>query len=76
MLSMMSTSSYFGEEFTEAVFSSDVVLDREVILERSSRLGPLVTMASFPGKHDLLLSDPQVRAEVYNTMNRWIGAFI
>ena len=76
VLSMMSRSSYFGEEFTEAVFSSDVVLDREVILERSARLGPLVTVASFPGKHDLLLSDPQVRAEVYNTMNRWIGAFI
>ena len=76
VLSMMSTSSYFGEEFSEAVFSSDVVLDREVILERSARLGPLVTMASFPGKHDLLLSDPQVRAEVYGTMNRWIGAFI
>ena len=76
VLSMMSTTSYFGEEFTEAVFSSDVVLDREVILERSARLGPLVTMASFPGKHDLLLSDPQVRAEVYETMNRWIGAFI
>ena len=76
VLSMMSTTSYFGEEFTEAVFSSDVVLDREVILERSARLGPLVTMASFPGKHDLLLSDPQVRAEVYDTMNRWIGAFI
>ena len=76
VLSRMSTSSYFGEEFSEAVFSSDVVLDREVILERSARLGPLVTMASFPGKHDLLLSDPQVRAEVYDTMNRWIGAFI
>ena len=76
VLSMMSTTSYFGEEFTETVFSSDVVLDREVILERSARLGPLVTMASFPGKHDLLLSDPQVRAEVYETMNRWIGAFI
>ena len=76
VLSMMSTSSYFGEEFTEAVFSGDVVLDREVIIERSARLGPLVTMASFPGKHDLLLSDPQVRAEVYETMNRWIGAFI
>lgn len=76
VLSMMSTSSYFGEEFSEAVFSSDVVLDREVILERSARLGPLVTMASFPGKHDLLLSDPQVREEVYETMNRWIGAFI
>ena len=76
VLSMMSTSSYFGEEFSEAVFSSDVVLDREVILQRSARLGPLVTMASFPGKHDLLLSDPQVRTEVYDTMNRWIGAFI
>ncbi len=76
VLSMMSTSSYFGEEFNEAAFSSDVVLDREVILERSARLGPLVTMASFPGKHDLLLSDPQVRTEVYDTMNRWIGAFI
>lgn len=76
VLSMMSTSSFFGEEFTPQTFSSDVVLDREVILERSSRLGPLVTIASFPGKHDLLLSDPQVRARVYETMNRWIKAFI
>lgn len=76
VLSMMSTSSFFSEEFTPETFSSDVVLDREVILERSSRLGPLVTTASFPGKHDLLLSDPQVRARVYETMDRWIKAFI
>lgn len=76
VLSMMSTSSYTGEEWSERVFSSDVVLDVEVIAERSMNLADCVTIARFPGKHDLFLSDPDVRANVRHTMKRWIEAFV
>ncbi len=76
VLSMVSTSSYAGDKWTPEVFSSDTVLDVDVLVERSARLGPLVTIARFPGKHDLLLSDPDVRANVHEVMARWFRAFV
>ncbi|WP_276671343.1 alpha/beta hydrolase [Schaalia cardiffensis] len=76
VLSMTSTTSYFESEWCEKVFTSDIVLDVEIIRERSSRLADQVTIARFPGKHDLFLSDPDVREKVYDTMKRWIGAFV
>lgn len=76
VLSMASTSTYFDEEWDPKVFSSDVVLDVNVIVERSSTLSPQVTIARFDGVHDLILSRPAVRARVYDTMRRWLGAFI
>lgn len=76
VLSMASTSTYFGEEWSEQVFCADVVLDVDVIVERSSTLSHNVTIARFDGIHDLVLSRPQVRAQVYDTMHRWLQAFI
>lgn len=76
ILSMVSHATYFGEEWTEEVFSTDVVLDVEAIVDRSARLGPQVTIARFDGVHDLFLSAPAVRAQVWDTMRRWVGAFI
>ncbi|WP_165217374.1 alpha/beta hydrolase [Schaalia sp. ZJ1691] len=76
VLSMTSSGSYFGEQWDEQVFTCDVVLDVEVIAKRAATLGPLVTVAHFPGKHDLFLSDPWVRADVYSLMRRWCGAFV
>lgn len=76
VLSMTSTTSYFESEWCEKVFTSDIVLDVEIIRERSSRLADQVTIARFPGKHDLFLSDPDVRKKVYDTMKRWIDAFV
>lgn len=76
VLSMASTSTYFGEEWSPRVFSSDVVLDVDVIVERSSTLSSQVTIARFDGVHDLVLSRPAVRAQVYDTMRRWLAAFI
>ena len=64
VLSMTSTTSYFESEWCEKVFTSDIVLDVEIIRERSSRLADQVTIARFPGKHDLFLSDPDVRKKV------------
>ncbi|MDC4233506.1 alpha/beta hydrolase [Actinomyces sp. B33] len=74
VLSMMSTATYFGEEWDERVFSSDTVLDVRVNAERSANLGDDVTIARFPGKHDLFLSDPDVRERVYDLMDRWLSA--
>lgn len=76
VLSMVSTSSGSGGEWSEKVFSSDVVLDAGILAERSANLSNMVTIARFPGKHDLFLSDPGVRAEVFSTMRRWISAFV
>ncbi|QWW19852.1 alpha/beta hydrolase [Schaalia sp. 19OD2882] len=76
VLSMMSTSTYFGEQWGPEVFTSDVVLDVTVNAERSARLSDQVTIARFPGRHDLFLSDPDVRQHVWDTMERWLRAFV
>ena len=76
VLSMASTSSYFGSEWTAQALTADTVLDVEVIVERSATLGPLVTIARFDGRHDLFLSDPDVREQVWDVMGRWLGAFV
>lgn len=76
VLSMMSTSAYFEEEWCERVFTSDTVLDPTVIAQRSLGLSDLVTIARFPGKHDLVLSDAPVREAVYATMRGWLDAFV
>ncbi|MDO4258961.1 MAG: alpha/beta hydrolase [Actinomycetaceae bacterium] len=76
ILSLMSTATYFEEEWCEKAFSSDTVLDVEVNALRSAMLGPLVTIARFPGRHDLFLSDPDVRARIWDTVGKWVDAFI
>lgn len=48
VLSMVSTSSYFDEEWSERAFTSDTVLDPVVIAQRSLGLSDLVTIARFP----------------------------
>ena len=76
VLSMVSTSAYFGDEWNERVFTSDTVLNPVVIAQRSLDLSDLVTIARFPGKHDLLLSDAPVRERVYATIAGWLEAFV
>ena len=47
-----------------------------LIAQRSLGLSDLVTIARFPGKHDLVLSDAPVREAVYATMRGWLEAFV
>ena len=54
------------------VFRSDTVLDADVLATRSAHLGSLVTIARFDGRHDLVLSDPDVRQRVWYTMDSWL----
>ena len=72
ILSMMSTHSYFDEKWSPEVFRSDTVLDADVLATRSAHLGSLVTIARFDGRHDLVLSDPDVRQRVWYTMDSWL----
>ncbi|MFZ1382558.1 MAG: alpha/beta hydrolase [Scrofimicrobium sp.] len=72
ILSMASVATGNEEEWTPEVFSSDLVLNAKLIAERSVMLGRQVTTLRFPGKHDLLLSDPQVRQAIYDTVERWL----
>lgn len=76
VLSMAAYDTYFGENWDEAVFHTDVVLDVEAVVERSSKLSSHVTIARFAGVHDLFLSRPHIRSAVYDTMKRWLGAYI
>lgn len=76
VLSMTSTRSADPTVWAPGALTSDVVLDVDVIVERSARLGPLVTIARFDGRHDLFLSDPDVREKIWDVMSRWFNAFV
>ncbi len=76
VLSFASTSSGNAEEWSTDLFQTDVVLDSDVIVDRSARLGHCVTIVRLPGKHDLLLSDRPVRQELYLRLGQWLQAFV
>lgn len=72
LLSMTSTKSASEEPWGPQLFDSDVVLNADLIVERSAMMAKNVTIERFPGKHDLLLSDPNVRTEIYSVISRWL----
>lgn len=74
VLSMTSTRSVLDEKWSPDVFSSDIVLDVNAIRKRAVNLSDCVTMARLPGKHDLATSDPDVRADYYAIITRWLRA--
>lgn len=76
VLSMAAKETYFGEEWNEKVFTTDIVLDVDSIVARSSTLADHVTIARFEGVHDLLLSRPKVREQVYHTIERWLLSMV
>jgi alpha-beta hydrolase superfamily lysophospholipase len=72
-----STRSFRGASWTEAAMRADAVLDVEHIAHYSSRLGRHVTIVRIDGGlHDLTLSAPPVRAQVFEELDRWIGAYL
>ena len=51
---------------------ADIVLDWRHIARWSRMLGPEVTVLSFPGgMHDLTLSRPEIREEVFRQLFSW-----
>jgi alpha-beta hydrolase superfamily lysophospholipase len=64
-------------EMGDDVHRSDIVLDVEQIRRWASSLGDHVTSIGIEGaRHDVVLSLPEVRAEVYSTMDRWLTGWV
>lgn len=72
VLCLASSASFEGEEWTPAVRYSDCVLDVNTMVYRAGTLGSDVTIRRFPGVHDLTLSFPPVRQQVWAATHRWL----
>ena len=72
-----SSRTFRGRTWTEDAHLTDSVLDVNHIVRWAPGLGPRVTIARFDGgMHDLTLSGPDVRAEVFRELGRWVDAFV
>ena len=72
-----SLRSYKGAKWSEEARSADAVLDVEHIARYSVGLGRHVTLVRFDGGlHDLTLSAPPVRKQVFEELDRWLTAYV
>ncbi len=77
VLSMGSARSHLGVVWSPEARCTDTVIDADATARRAVQLGALVTVARFEGAvHDLTLSAPPVREQVYSAMRRWLGAYV
>ena len=77
LLVLSSGRSAFPSEMDEDVHTSDVVLDVRQIRRWASSLGPHVTSIGIDGaRHDLVLSRPEVRTQVYAAIETWLEAYV
>lgn len=77
VLVMASARTHLGMRLSEHSRSSDTVIDADATALRAVKLGDLVTVARFDGGlHDLTLSAPPVRAQVFAALRRWLGAYV
>ena len=74
VLVMCSDASMFeAKEWNEEYHHHDIILDTKDIQKYARVIGSEVTIETFEGgKHDLILSQPQVRAKVYDFMFDWL----
>ena len=72
-----STRSFRGMRWHESASLADAVLDVEHMVRWAPRLGRHVTLVRFDGgMHDLTLSGPAVRDQVFTELGRWVDAFL
>lgn len=77
VLVMCSTASIRASEWTPQLQRADAVLNADRIARHATALGRHVTCVRIEGgMHDLVLSRPDVRAEVFAQMTRWLGAYV
>lgn len=69
---LTSTASSSGKRKREMMFT-DSVLNVQTMCANAWRLSRRVTMERYPGKHDLFLSFPDVRQEVWFGIHRWLA---
>lgn len=77
VLVMTSARTDFARKWHDGLHGADTVLDVEQIARRATRLGRHVTIVKFTdGLHDLFLSRPGVREQVFDEIERWSGAYL
>lgn len=77
VLSMGSAATRLGVTWTPESRHADTIIDADATARRAVMLGKLVTIARFPGGvHDLTLSEPPVREQVFSALRRWMSAYV
>ncbi|MDN3482087.1 alpha/beta hydrolase [Arthrobacter sp. APC 3897] len=77
VLLLASTTSTVAVSWTEAMKTSDSVLDVHLMVQRGLLLGPQVSVFRFENAlHDVLLSALPVRRRVYGKLEQWSRAFV
>ena len=70
-------SDLLGVTWTLESRHADTIIDADTTARRAVMLGNLVTIARFPGGvHDLTLSEPPVREQVFSALRRWMAAYV
>ncbi|OKL47984.1 hypothetical protein BSR29_05760 [Boudabousia liubingyangii] len=69
-----SVQSSSGDVWQPIMRRQDTVLDVHVIALRAIGLGRNVQLVRYESKHDITLSDPEVRMEFYRDLYRWYDA--
>lgn len=76
-LVLSSARTAYPSEMGDDVHRSDVVLDVRQIRKWATSLGGHVTSIGIEdARHDVVLSLPEVRAQVYDEMDRWLGCYV
>lgn len=70
------TSSGGGKVWDPIMRRQDVVLDVAIIAQRAIGLGRRLQLFRYDSKHDLVLSDPDVRILFYTDLGRWFEQII
>jgi alpha-beta hydrolase superfamily lysophospholipase len=77
VLVLTSAKTDFARKWHDGLHGADTVLDVEQIARRATRLGRHVTIVKFDGGlHDLFLSRPAVREQVFDEVVRWSQAYL
>ncbi|MEE2523324.1 alpha/beta hydrolase [Pseudarthrobacter sp. J75] len=76
VLVLLSTASRNGMVWTDQMLHTDAVLDVAAIAVRAATLGDSVTLERVDGAlHDVFLSAPEVRADAFSRVARWLAAY-
>ncbi|WP_233188251.1 alpha/beta hydrolase [Actinomyces qiguomingii] len=77
VLSLGAARSHLSVTWTADSRSTDTVVDADATARRAIGLGKLVTVARFDDAvHDVVLSAPPVREQVYSALRRWLRAYV
>ena len=77
VLVLTSDRTDFRRRWSEDLRRVDSVLDVEQIAARAPRLGRCVTVVRVPGGlHDLVLSEPDARAQTFVEIDRWARGYL